>query len=91
VIRHQPERRCVGCRARAPKRELDRVVRTPQGRIQFDVTGRAPGRGAYLHRTGQCLQRAIRTGALARALRVPLAEPEAARLGEVLMKRGDVH
>jgi predicted RNA-binding protein YlxR (DUF448 family) len=80
----------VGCRERAAKSELDRVVRTPDGRIQMDPKGQAPGRGAYVHRTGQCLQRAVRTGALARGLRVPLAEPEAARLEEELMKRGEV-
>jgi uncharacterized protein len=76
----QPERTCVGCRSKSEKRDLVRVVRGPDGMIAFDPTGRAPGRGAYVHRARACLRQAVRRGAIARALRASLGEAEAARL-----------
>ena len=48
--RTEPERTCVACRAKGGKRELIRVVRRPDGRVHSDPSGKAPGRGAYLHR-----------------------------------------
>ena len=50
-----------------PKRELIRVVRAPDGGISLDFRGKAPGRGAYVCRSPQCLQKAIKTKALERA------------------------
>ena len=75
----RPERSCVGCRRRAPKADLLRVVRTPSG-VRVDPLGTAPGRGAYVHRDRACVTAAVRRGALVRALRVGLAEEELARL-----------
>jgi uncharacterized protein len=75
----EPERSCVGCRERAPKAELLRIVRTTEG-VRVDPLGRAPGRGAYVHRDPACADAAVRRGALARALRVGLAKEELARL-----------
>jgi hypothetical protein len=49
-----------------------RVVRTPAGEVRLDETGRAAGRGAYLCRTTECLDKAIAKGALSRALKTPL-------------------
>ncbi len=77
---HVPERTCVGCRGRAPKADLLRVVRTPEGRVAADPSGKAPGRGAYLHRDPRCADLALRRGALARALRAGLPPEEAGRL-----------
>jgi predicted RNA-binding protein YlxR (DUF448 family) len=51
-----------------------RVVRTPTGDVALDETGRAAGRGAYICRTGDCLDKAIKKGALGRALRTPLPD-----------------
>ena len=76
---HEPERSCVGCRARAPKAELVRIVRTPRG-THVDPRGRAPGRGAYVHRDEGCIDIALRRGALGSALRTGLAQEELARL-----------
>ena len=84
--RRQPERTCIGCRGKAPKAELVRVVRGPGGRVEVDPTGQSPGRGAYVHPVPECVQRAARTGRLPRALRAPLGEPEAARLVQGLMQ-----
>ncbi|HEX9716935.1 MAG TPA: YlxR family protein [Actinomycetota bacterium] len=76
----EPERTCVGCREKAGKRGLLRVVRSPDGVVRVDAVGKAPGRGAYVHRDTSCLEAALRRGALARALRTGLGPDEAARL-----------
>ena len=56
----QPERLCVGCRQLRPKNELIRVVRSLAGGISVDLTGKSPGRGAYLCRCTECLEQARR-------------------------------
>lgn len=63
-----PMRQCLGCREMKPKRELIRVVRSPEGKISIDTKGKAPGRGAYLCPDPACLQRAIKSKAISRAL-----------------------
>ncbi len=65
-----PMRMCVACRTMRPKKELVRVVRTPEGETKVDPTGRANGRGAYLCRDLSCLEKAVRSKALDRALDV---------------------
>ena len=69
-----PMRMCVGCREMKPKRELLRVVRSPEGEISFDLTGRKSGRGAYVCRSAQCLDTAIRKKQLERAFSAPIAD-----------------
>jgi predicted RNA-binding protein YlxR (DUF448 family) len=65
---------------RASKAELVRIARTPDG-VRADVQGAAaPGRGAYVHRDRDCVEAALRKGALARALRMGLDQQELARL-----------
>lgn len=61
-----PMRQCVGCREMKPKKELIRVVKSPQGEIGLDFRGKAPGRGAYLCPDGACLKKAIKSKALER-------------------------
>ncbi len=68
------QRMCVGCRQLADKRQLCRVVRTPEGNIMLDATGRANGRGAYIHRDAACLEKAFKSRALERALKQALSE-----------------
>jgi predicted RNA-binding protein YlxR (DUF448 family) len=53
-----PLRMCTGCGEMKPKKELVRVVRSPEGEITLDLTGRKPGRGAYVCRSTECLKRA---------------------------------
>jgi len=67
-----PARTCVACRTSRPKRELVRIVRTPDRRIVVDETGRLAGRGAYVCRTAACLTIANTRGALSRALETPV-------------------
>ena len=63
-----PLRQCVGCREMKPKRDLIRVVRSPEGAISLDFKGKASGRGAYVCPDPECLNRAIRSKALERGL-----------------------
>ncbi len=67
-----PLRMCVGCRESKPKRELIRVVRSPEGAVSMDPVGKKPGRGAYVCRQESCLMRAIRQKQLERQLEVQL-------------------
>jgi predicted RNA-binding protein YlxR (DUF448 family) len=67
-----PLRTCVACRTERPKRELVRVVRTPDGSVVLDPTGRRAGRGAYLCADGACWSVALKKHSLERALEVPL-------------------
>ncbi len=61
-----PMRQCLGCREMKPKKELIRVVKSPEGEISLDFRGKAPGRGAYLCPDANCLKRAIKSKALER-------------------------
>ena len=72
-VKKIPQRKCIGCAERRDKGDLMRIVRTPDGEIRFDTTGRAAGRGAYLCPNSECLKKAIRAKALERAFdtRIP--------------------
>ena len=63
-----PMRMCVGCREMFPKKELMRVVKSPENVISFDRVGKAPGRGAYICRRVECLNKAVKIHALERQL-----------------------
>ncbi len=52
--KHVPQRTCIGCRQVEAKRELMRIVRTPDGHVIADPTGKKAGRGAYLHQEREC-------------------------------------
>lgn len=69
-----PQRQCLGCREMKPKRELIRVVRSPQGEISLDFKGKAPGRGAYLCHDPGCLKKAVKSRAMERALEVSIPD-----------------
>ncbi len=70
--RRFPIRSCVVCRTTQQKRELTRIVRTPDGRVVIDPTGKLPGRGAYLCASEECRKAAFEKGSLQRALEVPI-------------------
>lgn len=74
-----PMRQCLGCREIKPKKELIRVVRSPDGDISLDFRGKASGRGAYVCPNSQCLKKAIKAKALERAFstQIPLEIYEA--------------
>jgi len=67
-------RSCVGCGCESPKRELLRVVRTPEGEVKFDPTGRANGRGVYVCRNLGCVMKARKKKALSRMLKTQVED-----------------
>ena len=87
-----PMRMCVGCREMKPKKELLRAVRSPQGEVSLDPTGKKPGRGAYCCYNADCLRRALKQGQLDRQLEVRLSDEVNAELTrtmeELLRQRG---
>ena len=83
-----PMRQCLGCREMKPKRELIRVVRSPEGEISLDFRGKAPGRGAYVCPDPQCLKKAIKARALERTFSAQIPPEIYGRLEEE-MERGD--
>ena len=79
--RHEAVRTCVACRQEAGKGTLVRVVRNADGVAAVDITGRAPGRGAYLHRDPACIEIARKKKALDRALKASVSAEMWADLG----------
>ncbi len=69
-----PMRQCVGCREMKPKKELIRVVKSPEGQISLDFRGKAPGRGAYVCPDTACLKRAIKSKALERGFETQIPQ-----------------
>jgi len=69
-----PMRMCVGCREMKEKRSLLRVVKSPEGAISFDRVGKAPGRGAYVCKSKECFERAVKQRQLERALETRIDE-----------------
>ena len=84
--KHQPTRTCIACRSAEAKRALVRVVRTPEGAVEVDPTGKAKGRGAYLHASASCWERALQKRLLAHALKVPIDGERLARLRDYALR-----
>jgi len=82
-----PQRQCMGCRERTAKRELIRVVRSPEGNVSLDFGGKMNGRGAYLCPNPECLKRAIRSKALERSLEVTIPQEVYDRLEKEMESR----
>ena len=77
-----PMRMCVGCREMREKKSLLRIVRAQDGTISFDRVGKAPGRGAYICKSKECLEKAVRQRQLERALEAKIDEAVFAQLME---------
>ncbi|MBE6915745.1 MAG: YlxR family protein [Ruminococcaceae bacterium] len=75
-----PQRQCVGCRTMHDKRDLIRVVKSPEGEISLDSRGKKPGRGAYLCPNVDCLAKARKSRALERAFSVAISDAVYAEL-----------
>ncbi len=69
-----PTRKCVGCGEMKDKKDLIRVIKTPTGEIMLDETGKANGRGAYICRSAECLNRAFKNKGLERSLKSQIPE-----------------
>ncbi|HLJ80521.1 MAG TPA: YlxR family protein [Ktedonobacterales bacterium] len=78
--RHVPARTCIACKQVRPKRELIRVVRTPDGHVLLDPTGKKSGRGAYICARRSCWEPALRKGKLEREFELTLSPEDRAAL-----------
>ena len=83
-----PLRQCLGCREMKPKKELIRVVRSPEGTVSLDFKGKLPGRGAYVCPNPDCLAHARKSRALERAFSAQLPT-EVYEALELQMKEGN--
>ena len=73
-VKKVPQRLCVACQSVGAKRELLRIVRSPEGQVSLDPSGKKPGRGVYLCKTRECLEKAIKEKLLQKALRIGIDE-----------------
>ncbi|MBP5410578.1 MAG: YlxR family protein [Lachnospiraceae bacterium] len=72
MVRRIPLRRCSGCGEMKAKKELIRVIRTPEETIELDLTGKKNGRGTYVCRNAECLRLAERSKAIERSLNIAI-------------------
>jgi len=86
--RKVPMRMCVGCREMKPKKDLIRVVRPAEGVPFVDRTSKASGRGAYICKDVECLKKAVKSNALARALETDIDEEIEASLEKEIIRSG---
>ncbi len=82
VIKKVPVRRCVGCAEHFPKSELVRVLRTPEGDIILDLTGKKSGRGAYICKKLACLKKARKSRRIEASLKCSVPEEVYDRMEE---------
>jgi predicted RNA-binding protein YlxR (DUF448 family) len=83
-VKKIPMRMCTGCMEMKPKKELIRVVRSKEGEVSIDTSGKKPGRGAYVCKSTECLEKAVKTKRLDRNLEVTINEEVYSKLrGEI--------
>jgi uncharacterized protein len=73
-VKKIPLRMCTGCMEMKPKKELIRIVKTPEDEVSVDLTGKKSGRGAYVCKSTECLQKAFKTKRLSRNLDISISE-----------------
>lgn len=81
-IKKIPLRMCTGCMEMKPKKELIRVVKSPENEVSVDLTGKKSGRGAYICKNSQCFEKAFKTKRLSRNLDIAISEEIYNRLRE---------
>ncbi|GAA0114327.1 RNase P modulator RnpM [Clostridium senegalense] len=81
-VKKVPQRMCTGCMEMKDKKQLIRVVRNKEGEISIDMTGKKPGRGAYICKNIDCLEKAIKAKRLERNLEVNIDEEVFIKLKE---------
>ncbi len=86
--RKVPLRKCTGCGEMKTKKEMIRVIKTPEDEIVLDVTGKKNGRGAYICNNPECLSKAIKNKGLERSLKTAIPKEVYDQLESELMKHG---
>ena len=79
-----PERKCMGCMNSFPKMELVRIVKTKEGEISLDTTGKKSGRGAYICKSAECLKKAVKAHRLEKSFECDIPEDVYASLEEAM-------
>jgi len=74
MTKKMPQRMCLGCREMKPKNELTRAVKTPEGEVLLDFSGKMPGRGAYICHDAGCLKKVTKSNAIARAFKTQISQ-----------------
>ena len=82
TVKKQPTRRCTGCGEHFPKKELIRVLRTPEGEIVIDELGKKSGRGAYICKKAQCLKKAQKSRRIETSLECSIPQDVYQRMEE---------
>ena len=88
-VRKEPIRMCGGCREGKPKKELVRVVKSPDGEISVDLTGKKSGRGAYICKNEQCLAKARKARCFERAFECQISDEIYDRLAQEIAQSAD--
>ena len=88
LIKKVPVRTCLGCNEEKPKKELVRAVRTPQGEVILDLTGKQAGRGAYICPDINCLKKARKAKRFERALSCTVSDELYEKMEETLLQAG---
>jgi len=86
-----PIRTCIGCQCKKPKKEMIRIIKTPEGNIEIDKTGKKSGRGAYLCSNVECLDIALRKNNLNRSLKQDIPLKTLDELRKDFLKNIDVN
>ncbi len=73
-VKKIPQRMCIGCGEMKSKKEMIRVIRTKEGEMSIDFTGRANGRGAYICNNVECLKKAVKNHGLDRAFKTSVSK-----------------
>lgn len=85
MAKKTPLRKCVGCGEMIAKRDMLRVIKTKENEIKLDPTGKENGRGAYLHFSGECLEKAVKSRGLERSFKMSIDADIYNKLYEELM------
>ncbi|WP_027623467.1 RNase P modulator RnpM [Clostridium lundense] len=87
-VKKIPQRMCTGCGEMKPKKELIRVVKNKEEEVSIDLTGKKPGRGAYICKNAECLQKSFKSKRLERNLETTISEEIYNKLKEEIMNEG---
>lgn len=88
-VKKVPMRMCLGCQEMKPKKQLIRVVRTPEGQIEIDTGGKKSGRGAYICPAGECFNKAVKAKRMEKALEHAIPPEILERVKERLVSLSD--
>ncbi len=89
AVKKIPMRMCLGCNEMKPKRELIRVVKTPEGDVLLDLTGKKSGRGAYICKSVECMKKARKSRRFEKAFSMQIDDEVYRRMEEQLEESGD--